>query len=128
MKKRKKSVERRKHQRFNVQHDAFAIVSPLSIKRGEIIDIGKGGLSLRCVAGEVRPRSFVQANTFLHIFSNDFNACLFRIPIREISDIETDAQDPSNPATRRRVQFGELTDNQIMELDDFIRDHTTCEE
>lgn len=127
MTKRKRSVERRKHKRFHVRDDAFVTVTRLSIKRGEMIDISKGGLALRHTAGEEQPRSFVQVDTFLHMFSNDFNSCLLRIPIREIFDIETDGQDPSNSTTRRRVQFGELTENQIMELDDFIRNHTTCE-
>jgi hypothetical protein len=119
----KKPVERRKHKRFQVRKDAFAMVTPLSNKSGEIIDISKGGLALRYIPGEEQSRASSEIDVFLHIFLKDISFCLLRVPIRTVSDLEMGDESSSNAPRRRSVRFGALSESQASELDYFIQNH-----
>ncbi len=117
------SGERRRHQRYRIQADAFAMVSPLSAKRLEIIDISKGGLAMRYVPGDERARICTDVDVFLNIFLRDLSFCLLRVPARPISDIHTKETETDQVIHRRSVEFGPLSDNQALELDAFINQH-----
>jgi len=67
LKGKQKLVERRRYERFQVQKDAFAMITPLSPKKGEIIDISRGGLALRYIPEENQPKLSVEIGLFLHI-------------------------------------------------------------
>lgn len=116
--------ERRRHQRYRIQADAFAMVSPLSAKRLEIIDISKGGLAMRYVPGNERARICTDVDVFLNIFLKDLSFCLLRLPARPISDIHTKETETDEVIHRRSVEFGTLSENQALELDEFINNHT----
>ena len=120
---KQKRIERRKHERFGVQEDAYAMITPLSHKKGEIIDISKGGVALRYIPDEKQPRLSTEIDLFLHIFLEDISFCLLRLPIKTISD--TPIEDDASPgvARRRCVQFHALSQMQTSELEFFMQNH-----
>ncbi len=122
--KRQRPTERRRHQRFKVQEDNFAMVTPLSAKRGEILDVSKGGLALNYVPGKEKTRISIEIDLFLHIFSRDINFCLLRLPIRTISDVQTEDEVADEGKLRRSVEFGALSQSQADQLRYFIDNYT----
>ena len=125
MTKDKELVERRKNKRFQAKDGALAVLKPPwpnSIRLGQIIDISMGGLSFRCIAGEDR---FNGSSELSVIFANH-GFYLHKLPIKSISDLET-ARMPFGSMTprRRSVQFEELRDDQVSQLEYFIQNHTT---
>lgn len=125
----KQGVERRKCVRFEVHGGSFAVLRPYFYKRGQIIDVGQGGLAFRYVASEEMPNEALQPHTWLDIFSPEYQTSganmvfgLERVPIKAISDFEL-ARISFGAISQRRcsVQFGELTQNQRFELEYFIQ-------
>ena len=125
MKGKQKPIERRKHERFQVQKDAFAMITPLSHKKGEIIDISRGGLALRYIPDENQPQLSVEIGLFLHIFLADISFCLLRLPIKTVSDSAIDGGGLTGVARRRSVEFHALSEKQASELEFFIQNHVT---
>ena len=118
-------VERRKHKRFKVQGSAFVVLGappwPHSTKVGQIIDMSMHGLAFSYIADEGQSNSSFELGIFLA--DNSFH--LRQIPFETISDVKTNEVPLSSITMRRRgVQFGELTHNQISQLEYFIRNHT----
>lgn len=126
MKGKQKLFDRRKHERFRVQKDAFAMITPLSHKKGEIIDISRGGLAFRYVPDENQPRLSVEIGLFLHIFLEDISFCLLRLPIKTVSDSAIDNGDSAGFGRRRSVEFHTLSQRQATELEFFIKNHVTA--
>jgi len=91
---------------------------------GQIIDISRGGLAVRYIAGEERSND----SSELSIIFADHSFYLPKVPIETISDFEI-AKMPfiSMTPRRRGLQFGELTHHQMSELEYFIQNHTTGE-
>lgn len=123
MKDKRKRTERRKHERFEVQEDAYAMITPLSHKKGKIIDISKGGVSLRYIPDEKQPRLSTEIDLFLHIFLEDISFCLLRLPIKTVSDAPIEDDKSPGVARRRGVQFRALSEMQASELDFFMQNH-----
>jgi len=123
--KRKKIVERRKHKRFRVQDGAFAVLTPHFYNWGQIIDISRGGLAF-CYTGKELPPNI---SCDLGISLANIGFYLGKLAFRAISDFEIGNEVAYNLTTIRRcgVEFGELTLNQISELECFIRNHTMGE-
>jgi hypothetical protein len=119
------SDKRRKQKRFQIQDGAFAIVRPAFTKLGQIIDIGLGGLAFRYVVTGARGNMAFEVDIFL--VGDGFY--LEEVPIKPISDIKLPKKfsKGSLPMRRCGVQFGELTQNQITQLEYFIKNHTTGE-
>jgi len=118
-------VERRKHKRFKVQDRAFVVLGapprPHSTKAGQIIDISMGGLAFSYIADDDRSN----ASSELGIFLADNSFHLRHIPFETISDLKTNRVPFSSITIRRSgVQFGELTHDQISQLEYFIQNHT----
>ena len=120
---RGKKSDRREHERYKVQADAFAMVTPLSSRRNEIIDISRGGLALSYTPYEEQARVSVEIDLFLHIFLKDVSFCLLRMPITTVSDCTAGEKNGSKNPRRRSVQFGRLSQNQINELEYFLENH-----
>lgn len=120
-----KHVERRKYTRFRTRNGALIELRPQRGKLGEIIDISKGGLAFRYIDIGDRP----QGSFELDIFLKETNFRLEKVPAKTISDFRTTRYFPfSSTKTRRQgVQFGELTQKQISQLEHFIRNYTTGE-
>ena len=120
--KRKRLAERRKRKRFQVHVGAFAVIRPESTKLGQIIDISHEGLSFQY------PVAASQSNgaSELDVFLAGDGFYLEKIPIKTVSDLKVPKKfsNRSLPMRRCGVQFGELTDNQIAQLEYFIQKHT----
>jgi hypothetical protein len=118
----KGQVERRKHRRFKVK-GAFIVLRPYDAKLGTIVDISMDGLTCDYFCAEDPSKE----STTLDIFTDgDFR--LFGVPCRTISDFET-LKTPLPSMRKRRcgVQFGELTQSQMSQLEDFIQNYTAGE-
>jgi len=119
------SDERRKQKRLQIQNGAFAIVRPEYIKLGQIIDIGLEGLAFRYVVTGTRGNTAFEVDIFL--VGDGFY--LEKLPIKPISDIKLSKKFSNGTLPMRRcgVQFGALTQNQITQLEYFIKNYTTGE-
>jgi hypothetical protein len=120
----KESDDRRKRRRFRVQDGAFVILSPSDAGVGRLIDISFDGLSFDYVTTQ-KPSG---EPTELQIFVTDSPFRLYKIPCRTITDFKT-FQIPHTHSHRRRsgVQFGDLTESQISQLEYFMQKYATEE-
>lgn len=117
MTKKKNSFEKRKHKRLRVHEDAFVVLKPHYEKLGHIIDISIDGLAFRYID----EKGTSGRSSVLDIFFVDNRFHLEKVPFETILDLETD----SRMSYRRcSVRFGEMTDNQRSQLNDFIKDYT----
>jgi len=125
----KQGVERRKCLRFEVHGGTFAVLRPYFYKRGQIIDMGKGGLAFRYVASDEMPNETFLPDIWLDIFSPEYQTSganmvfgLERVPIKAISDFELTRISFGSISQRRcSVQFWELTQNKRFQLEYFIQ-------
>ena len=111
--------------RYKVKEGAFAALMPDSTKLGQILDMGKGGLSFLYIdTGET-----TDGSTVLDVFLVDKGFYLSKLPVKIVSDVLVPNKIPINPIVMRRqgVQFGELTSEQTLSIQTFIRDYTTGE-
>ena len=116
--------ERRKHKRFQAEEGAFAVLRPAwphSTILGQIIDVGMGGLAFRCVAS--KDRSYGSSELSIVVANHGFY--LNKLPVQTVWDFEI-ATMPFASMTPRRcnVQFGDMTHNQVSQLQYFIQNHT----
>ena len=117
-------MERRKDRRFRGEDGAFVSVSPCDNKFWQIIDISRGGLSFRYIPQAVD----LDKASELDLITRDALFSLEKIPFKSVSDCEIADQCPSNYQVKRHgVQFGELMDNQISQLEYFIQKNTVAE-
>ena len=120
-------VERRKHKRFQVQENTFALLRAQVSKLGRVIDISKGGLAFRYVSIGERLKGPLELDLLSHHRDFDLN----KIPVRIISNFEIVGKKPFTyrSITLRRVgvQFGELTQRQKSKLEYFIQNHAIGE-
>lgn len=120
----KVTVERRKHERFEIWDEAFVLLGPDSTKLGRIIDISMGGLAFSHVGRASPPSALFELDMFL--VDSDFY--LDKMPYEIISDTKIRDSGFDSIAMRRcGVQFGNLTPSQISQLEQFIRSHTSGE-
>lgn len=119
---RKDPVERRRHKRFQAQEGAFAVARPEFTKLGQIMDISRGGLAFRYVVTGSQGNGAIEVD----IFKAGDGFYLENIPIKTIWDLRVPKKlsNGSLPMRRCGMQFGELTPNQISQLEYFIQNHT----
>jgi len=118
-------VERRRLKRFIVRDGAFAVLMPGSNKLGQILDLGKGGLSFLYIdTGQA-----ADGSTALDIYVTGNEFYLSKIPVHVISDVRVPNKIPVNPIVMRRqgIQFGELTPEQAFSLESFMQQYATGE-
>jgi len=127
----KEIVERKTHKRFRAQDGAFAVAGmpphPRCIPPGQIVDVSRGGLAFQYVAGEEEEEEEGPNGSFeLLILLANTNFHIDKVPFETISDFKIANEVPFSSITMRRrgVQFGNLTDKQISQLDYFIRNYT----
>ena len=121
----KEPVERRKHERLNIQNGAFVILPSHEKKVGPIVDISPDGLTFTYhTSGD----GSVMA-TQLDIFVAGSPVHMYTIPCKTISDFEIIDKTFIGPKEMRRcgIQFGDLPKNQISQLEDFIQNFTSVE-
>ena len=121
-----KRVERREHKRFVVQEGVYALLKSNSSKLGQIKNISRGGLAFSYIVDEEQNHDSFKVD----IFISNLGYCLKDIPSKKISDFHVDNKLPFSTFSIRQVgiQFNELNHNQLSQLDNFIRDHTTGEQ
>jgi len=103
--------ERRKHKRYRARSGTCALNSRV----GEIIDISRGGLAFRYVdRGDWKD----MPPSDLGILFGNGELCLEDVPLKVISDCAIN--DGINITRRCGVQFKELTEKQLEQLEYFI--------
>jgi hypothetical protein len=122
------TIERRKHERFDAPSDAVVFLrtsGPDFTIVGKIVDISTSGLAFLYTAAS-KPKD---ESHQLDIILAGPRFSLGKVPFKTISDVEVAMECPVGfMAPRRRgVQFGDLTDNQRLELAYFIQCCTTDE-
>ena len=117
--------DRRQYQRFQVQDGAYLRLRHSDTGLGRLIDISMRGLAFYYVG--TKPPSFKA--TELEIFVTDGGFRLHGIPCHSIWDLAL-YEIPTTSLQKRRcgVQFGELTESQIAQLEYFIQNYTTGEQ
>ncbi len=138
-------TEKMKHKRFMAMEGAFALMrsAPSNLDRikdmsrgeiaiavfkskpilkGQIISIGRDGLTFRYFSSEERSSHSVE----LDILFADIRFYLENLPFKTISDLDVDNEFAYSSLKRKllRVQFGELDLHQISQLDYFIQNCT----
>ena len=115
-------VERRRHKRFQAEEGAYAAVRPQYDKIGQIIDVSRGGLAFRYMVSDSQGGVSPELDVFL--IGDSFH--LDRVPFRIVSDEGIPERlSPGTQEMRRcGVEFGELTQMQILKLQEFILNHT----
>ena len=121
-----KIVERRKYKRFLVQEGAYALLKNNSSKLGQIKNISKGGLAFSYIVDEEQMNDSFKVD----IFITDSGYCLKDVPSKKISDFHIDNRLPFSTFSIRQagIQFNELNQSQLSQLDNFMRDYTTDEQ
>lgn len=125
MHRRKVSIERRQQKRFKVVEGAFAaLVNPTS-KLGQIKDISKLGLSFCYIDNEDESDNAQE----LKIILGNRGLCLDKVPFNKVADFELESEFSFSSLRMRQfgLQFGKLTPDQKIRLEDFIRNHTSGE-
>ena len=121
-------VEKRKHKRLDAPSDAVVFLRttwPDFTVVGKIIDVSTSGLAFFYTAASIHKDEPRQ----LDIILAGSRFSLSQVPFKTVSDVEISMECPVGfMAPRRRgVQFGDLTDDQKLELEYFIQCCTTCE-
>lgn len=118
-----KAVERRCHERFQVQQGVYALLKNGSSKLGQIKNISKGGLAFMYINDGEQ----LHDPTEVDIFLSGYGFFLKGIPCKKISDIHVDNFVPFSTFEMRQlgVQFGEVSLQQLTHLDTFIEKYAT---
>jgi hypothetical protein len=117
--------ERRQQKRFKAQEGAFAALVAQDSRLGQIKDISIRGLSFRYIDGNEK----LEANE-LKIILGDQGLYLDNVPFKKISDFEIKSEFSFSTVKMRQIglEFGELTAEQKIRLDQFIQYHTLNED
>jgi len=112
-------IERRKRDRFKVRSGAFASIKLDYDKTGPIRDINRDGFAFMYIGKDDQ----IDGPLEVDIFYAGSGLYLQNIKSKIISDFKTDKKVPSSSLAIRQccMQFCELTDDQILHLDDFIQ-------
>ena len=125
----KKFEERRLNNRFKARPNIFVGIGPNSVKIGQILDIGRGGLAFKSTDQKTR---FFQSAELSIIVDDDelnINVVPFKFSAKMVGVTDISSRNPFNfnKARRFSVKFDDLSDYQTFWLDYFIRNHTISE-
>lgn len=122
MKNVKKLIEQRKHKRFAVEDDVYAVLKYKPTKIGQIINMSKDGLAVRYSCNGQQ----LSESSELDIFIIDSNFYIEKIQVKIIYDFEIADKSPfSSPKNRQRCfQFGQIKSNQLFQLDYLLQNYT----
>jgi hypothetical protein len=115
-------IERRRHQRFKVKDNAYAIINSEPVRLVPILDIAIGGLGVYMNDGD----HWLNQASKLEIMVADCSFYLENIPFESISNFKAFPANVSNLLNGRRcsLKFGTLTPGQKSELKYFFRSYT----
>ena len=118
-------TERRQHQRYRVQKNAFALLRNESIYPGQITEISLGGMAFQYTS---KNGNSPEASE-IDIISADYTeAVLIRhLDIKKVSDfaVSKENSNGSGPLRKQVVRFGNLTRSQRSRLQHFIRGYSS---
>ena len=115
-------AEKRKHRRFRVKENAFAVINQDPVRLVPILDIAMGGLGIYVNDGA----KWMNDSQKLEIMVADCSFYLDSIPFEIISNFRAFPGDASNMLDGRRysLKFGNLRPVQKARLKYFIRNYT----
>ena len=121
----KLSDERRQQKRFIAEEGAFAALVDQESRLGQIKDISLQGLSFRYIDSQEK----LEKADELRIILGHQGLYLDRVPFIKISDFEIESEFRFSTIKMRQIglKFGELTPQQKLRLDQFIKHHTIGE-
>ncbi len=130
MKNKRQAFAQRTQRRFEVKEKAFAMLKapwPRSTEVvGQILDISRGGLALRHILlrGDIESERRIDRASEVMIVTSDHCFQLTGVPIKKIWDFEISENLFAGIITKRcSIKFGELTSQQVFQLNCFIRDY-----
>jgi len=114
--------ERRKHERFTVKDLAIAVPNKPASQVGRIVNISKGGMAVRYLDQS----DWLENAEAVDILVNS-NFFMTNIPIENVNDFKVENQVSFSIIDERQccLQFGALSPEQELRLDDFILKYTT---
>ncbi len=115
-------TERRKHERFIVKDLAIAVPNKPASQVGRIVNISKGGMAVRYLDQS----DWLENAEAIDILINS-NFFMTNIPIENVNDFKVENQVSFSVIDERQccLQFGSLSPEQELLLDDFILKYTT---
>ena len=115
-------AEQRKHRRFEVKENAFAVINQDPVRLVPILDVAMGGLGIYLNDGA----KWINDSPSLEIMVADCSFYLDSIPFEIISSFRAFPGDASNMLDGRHynLKFGNLRPVQKARLKYFIRNHT----
>ena len=118
-------IERRQMKRFKVAEGAFAALMNHGSQLGQIKDISGKGLSFRYIDSEEEHPDARE----LKIILGSGGLCLDGVPFRKVTDFELKSEFSFSSIKMRQagLQFGDLTPEQQIRLNNFIQNHTIGE-
>ena len=121
----KEHIDRRQMKRFKVAEGAFAALVNHASKLGQIRDISKTGLSFRYIDSEEEHPDARE----LKIILDSGGLCVDKVPFKKVTDFEIKSEFSFSAIKMRQIglQFGELTPEQQVHLNNFIQNHTIGE-
>jgi hypothetical protein len=114
--------ERRESKRLMMKDGAYSVFStPAGEKLGSLHDLSKRGLSFVYPDNSAATRESGE----LEIFSEDLKIKIVRLPYRNVNDFECVKLYPFEwrKIRRRGVEFGELTSEQLLQIELIIKNH-----
>jgi hypothetical protein len=138
MEKSKNYFDRRESERFKVIDDVLAIFKSYSVQMGQIINISKGGLALRYIVGDKRPKdrpswlNLIRKGLPLSPDNKDEISIshagkglyLEKLPVIIISDEEISELANLMTLRQRSLKFGHLRHDQLFQLESLIKHYT----
>jgi hypothetical protein len=121
--KSKDYIERRKHKRFTIKDVAFAILrTEKDEELGQITNISMGGLAFQYFVGNRELQKADKLDVLLADNGRHINDITFHV----VDDCELVNELPFSSITKReqRIYFDNLTDDQKVSIDGFIKEHT----
>ena len=114
--------DRREYERFRLQDRAWVAVVVQTRQVFQLIDIGKGGLSFTYMSDDPLSKEAQEMDLLLV----GHGVLLKNIPFEIVSDSAIEQDNAFSTVRTRRccVQFKELTDDQMCQLEDFLRKFT----
>ena len=123
---RRKGPWKRKNPRFRTKDLTFVQLNSENKEDvGELLDISKGGLSLRYFEKEEKPQGY----SGLGLFSSGGDLIIDEVPFKTVADTElvNNMQFSTIIFRRYGVQFENLTSEQTAKFDYFLLNHTLSE-
>lgn len=113
--------ERRRYQRYKVQSGAYAVFNPKKNKPCRIVDISIDGISVLFME---KTGDMVHNSEEMTILMQNDDLCVEKIPVEIISEFAIasglDGEDDDPSPKRVGMKFGELSEAQRLQLEQFI--------